>query len=571
MSSSQDIDGLRPTEQYFTDFKQFRSRRKPFTKDEDLEIIAWIVKYQSFYLLRGNAIWKMMEKKVSENNRTWQSLQNRFNESIFPNVESYNLPVKVVEKIKRGFTGVESPDPRDSSEDSVQSGGGRRTRSQYRVFSRRRGPDKDKRTDSSVSEEKERSHTSRRGGQGRDLSWQGEAESGYWAGHSHSDTPSHQETDEEDGGGEGTITREQGTTSRDEAGEKDREEEGEIANRTECGTTSRDEESEEERDEESEGTILRESRMISPTLNDERLLDLSQLNDKREVENENFDNISGIVSPNDETSYEDSQSKDEKQDTGKTTAHGVDASTIQQDQFYPEVLGSNNPNLQHDQISPRSSRDSRTTDSQQEQFSPRVTSTRIQHYAGLCSDVEHEPVDQSLSTEHSGEEEADRSLELLPVETSPSVPIRNKKRRRKTVDNRTRISSDVMKKQQEGAFLSNLERKESLVGRNFVGGDHLHHQPGRSQGLALGKLFQDCVRYLPKSSPGTEGTEGPRVPTHISQWRELQLEARLGEGEEEQVLVLRGLQRNFETLIDSSSPSAKRLRIICLDTSDTEV
>ena len=45
-----------PREKYLKNFKAFKSKRKPYSKDEDKEIIKWILKNQSFNLLNGNAV-----------------------------------------------------------------------------------------------------------------------------------------------------------------------------------------------------------------------------------------------------------------------------------------------------------------------------------------------------------------------------------------------------------------------------------------------------------------------------------------------------------------------------------
>ena len=72
-------------EKYLKDYKAFKSRRKPFSKNEDQDIINWILKYESFNLLTGKTIWKIMESKVCNDKRPWPSLQERFNQFILPN------------------------------------------------------------------------------------------------------------------------------------------------------------------------------------------------------------------------------------------------------------------------------------------------------------------------------------------------------------------------------------------------------------------------------------------------------------------------------------------------------
>ena len=97
-----------PREKYLKDFKDFKSKRKPYRKDEDKQILEWILKNQSFNLLGGKTIWKIMEPKVCNNQRPWESLQERFNKSILPNIESYNMPSKIVKKFRRSLEVVGS-------------------------------------------------------------------------------------------------------------------------------------------------------------------------------------------------------------------------------------------------------------------------------------------------------------------------------------------------------------------------------------------------------------------------------------------------------------------------------
>ena len=148
-----------PKEKYLKDYKAFKSRRKPFCKDEDLEIINWILKYESFNLLRGNTIWKIMESKVCQNKRPWQSLQDRFHQSIVPNIESYNLPFKIVKKFRRMQEDVGSSLSSEQKESPGESGESvarlERKIVKTRQFHKKRNSDR-RETASSSEEEKKR-------------------------------------------------------------------------------------------------------------------------------------------------------------------------------------------------------------------------------------------------------------------------------------------------------------------------------------------------------------------------------------------------------------------------------
>ena len=158
-------------EKYLKDYKAFKSRRKPFSKDEDQEIINWILKYESFNLLRGNTIWKIMESKVCQNKRPWQSLQDRFHQSIVPNIESYNLPVKIVKKFRRVKEDVgsslssEQKESHGESEESVARL--ERKTVKNRQFHKKRNSER-RETASSSEEEKKRKEGRRRRKQDQD-------------------------------------------------------------------------------------------------------------------------------------------------------------------------------------------------------------------------------------------------------------------------------------------------------------------------------------------------------------------------------------------------------------------
>ena len=176
-----------------------------------------------------------------------------------------------------------------------------------------------------------------------------------------------------------------------------------------------------------------------------------------------------------------------------------------------------------------------------------------------------------------GSEETEESLDLPPVAEGGGGEERRRRRKRKTVDERTEFSRAVIVQQMED--FSSLERRDDLASRTVLPGDLLHRS-GRSTGHTLSRLFQDRMKnvfvapsFSDEEGPHSEGSgvevagNSGRFPGNISLWRNV--DARFGENEEEEVLVIRGMKRKFETIIEreSSSSSAKRLRIIGLDSS----
>ena len=59
------------------DFRAFRSKMKLFSREEDMKMINYIGKYGIFSVLKGNTVWKIMEKTVYRHDRTWSSLKDR--------------------------------------------------------------------------------------------------------------------------------------------------------------------------------------------------------------------------------------------------------------------------------------------------------------------------------------------------------------------------------------------------------------------------------------------------------------------------------------------------------------
>ena len=62
-----------------------------FSKDEDEEIIEYIVEKQQFSRVGGRALFKEMAAEKVAEGRSWWSLQNRFQRHIKKNLELYDL------------------------------------------------------------------------------------------------------------------------------------------------------------------------------------------------------------------------------------------------------------------------------------------------------------------------------------------------------------------------------------------------------------------------------------------------------------------------------------------------
>ena len=252
-----------------------------------------------------------------------------------------------------------------------------------------------------------------------------------------------------------------------------------------------------------------------------------------------------------------------------------DPITVHVDQLPPRVIVTNTS--QEECLPPTMAE---TSDIQQDQFCPEFMSTKIdvERAGGSGVSEDGSGAGDPLAGVHSeGSEETEESLDLPPVAEGVGGEERRRRRKRKTVDERTEFSRAVIVQQMED--FSSLERRDDLASRTVLPGDLLHRS-GRSTGHTLSRLFQDRMKnvfvapsFSDEEGPHSEGSgvEGAGnsglAPGNISLWRNV--EARFGENEEEEVLVITGMKRNFETIIEreSSSSSAKRLRIIGLDSS----
>ena len=97
------------------DFHKFRANLTPFSRVEEDQIVAWILKYKAFRLLRTDTIWMRMEKLEVFQGRPWNSLKEHFMEYIVPNLCQFNISHREKLKIKAYMSDV---DVRDLLEDT---------------------------------------------------------------------------------------------------------------------------------------------------------------------------------------------------------------------------------------------------------------------------------------------------------------------------------------------------------------------------------------------------------------------------------------------------------------------
>ena len=73
------------------DFSMFRSGLTQFSRQEDDQILSWIVKYKAFHLIKMNTIWIRMAKTEFFEGRPWQLMKKHFMDNIFPFLNRYRI------------------------------------------------------------------------------------------------------------------------------------------------------------------------------------------------------------------------------------------------------------------------------------------------------------------------------------------------------------------------------------------------------------------------------------------------------------------------------------------------
>ena len=89
------------------EFHKFRADLTPFSRLEEDQILAWILKYKAFSLLRTDTIWMRMEKLEVFQGRPWNSLKEHFMEYIVPNLCQFNISHREKLKIEAYMSDVD--------------------------------------------------------------------------------------------------------------------------------------------------------------------------------------------------------------------------------------------------------------------------------------------------------------------------------------------------------------------------------------------------------------------------------------------------------------------------------
>ena len=163
------------------------------------------------------------------------------------------------------------------------------------------------------------------------------------------------------------------------------------------------------------------------------------------------------------------------------------------------------------------------------------------------------------------------------------------------MDVRTKISDQVFSGQLQNTH--RLPTGISFPVTKHVPGELLLRRSGSKCGSSLSLVFRNAVQTLPRTdqtydwplncfSPEAPGPPSPDQDQPVGapertgekddpaaaedrspgSWR--RLEAKLRENEEEFVLVIKGMPRESDVLVEGSSPAAKRTRIIFVTESD---
>lgn len=76
--------------------------RRPYSIAEDKKILGYILENKRFADTGGRAFWINLEESNVLNDRTWQSMKERFRKVLIKNIENYNLSEDDVRRFKAG-------------------------------------------------------------------------------------------------------------------------------------------------------------------------------------------------------------------------------------------------------------------------------------------------------------------------------------------------------------------------------------------------------------------------------------------------------------------------------------
>ena len=71
-------------------------RKRSYTQQEDLKIIKFILDNKRLADVKGNVVWKVMEDRKVVDDRSWQSLKERYKKYISKNIKKYSLESDVI-------------------------------------------------------------------------------------------------------------------------------------------------------------------------------------------------------------------------------------------------------------------------------------------------------------------------------------------------------------------------------------------------------------------------------------------------------------------------------------------
>ena len=89
VSDIEDEDDLR--EKIQSKKKPMKANRMLYSKNEQKEILDWIVENEAFASLKGNEIWKRMEAENVGRGRSWQSLREHFRKTIIKQIHLFGF------------------------------------------------------------------------------------------------------------------------------------------------------------------------------------------------------------------------------------------------------------------------------------------------------------------------------------------------------------------------------------------------------------------------------------------------------------------------------------------------
>ena len=96
-----------------------KCKRTPYTRQEQEDIVDYLISKKSYQRTRGNEVWKSIaeDKTVCKGKRSWQSMRTHFLKYIAPQIDSYNnVTEKRARKFKQGFVGLRVEGSSDDSE-----------------------------------------------------------------------------------------------------------------------------------------------------------------------------------------------------------------------------------------------------------------------------------------------------------------------------------------------------------------------------------------------------------------------------------------------------------------------